>query len=247
MINQIQDHIRPLQEQLKAHAIYNELNSLDRLKTFMESHAFAVWDFMNLATSLQHHFSCLSIPWHPVKSPKLARLITSIKCEEESDELDGEIISHFEYYVKSMKAVGAKTEALDAFIEALPTSSYSDILNHNAIPSTVKPFLNSTYDCIKTGPESIAASFAFGRETLIPMMFIEILEQSHLESHPIQNFLAYLKRHIELDGDEHGDMALEIVEETCGKDPQKWASAKQAAADAITARIALYDAIRLNF
>lgn len=247
MINTIQNTIAPLQKTLKGHAIYKSLNSLSSLKTFMESHVFCVWDFMNLATALQHELSCLSVPWYPVKNPKLARLITSIKCEEESDELDGEIISHFEYYIKSMCSLGANTTPIQTFLHAIPNHAYTDLLNHSSIPNTVAPFLKATYTCIQDGPESIAASFAFGRETLIPLMFLEILEECQLSSSEIENFKSYLRRHIELDGDEHGNMALEIVEELCGTDPKKWEQASNAACNAIQARIALYDTLLLTF
>jgi len=246
MINTIQDTIKPLQIQLKEHPLYKHLNSIETLKTFMRSHVFCVWDFMNLATTLQHELSCLSVPWHPVKNPKLARLITSIKCEEESDELDGEILSHFEYYIKSMSAIGADTTHIKTFLQDLPHQTYELLLEHTSIPTNVKPFLNTTYACIQDGPVSVAGSFAFGRETLIPIMFLEILEECSLQTPEVENFKSYLKRHIELDGDEHGDMALEIVSELCGDNEEKWSLASTAATQAIQARINLYDSVLLQ-
>lgn len=246
MIKTLQDTIKPLQTQLKDHPLYKELNSIQALRLFMQSHVYCVWDFMNLATTLQHTLSCLSVPWHPVKNPTLARLITSIKCEEESDELDGEVLSHFEYYIKSMTSLGADTTPIHTFLNDIPSQSYASLLEHESIPAPVKPFLNATYTCIQKGPESVAGSFAFGRETLIPIMFLEILEKCYIDSAEVAAFKSYLQRHIELDGDEHGDMAVNIVEELCGHDESKWSLASQAACDAIQARITLYDALLLN-
>ena len=53
----------------------------------------------------------------------------------------------------------------------------------------------------------------------------------------------YLDRHIEVDGEEHGPMALQMVRELCGTDPVKWHEAEAAATVALEARLAFWDGI----
>lgn len=45
--------LRPLRDQLFNHALYHKIDSMEKLSTFMEAPAFAVWDFMSLAKRLQ--------------------------------------------------------------------------------------------------------------------------------------------------------------------------------------------------
>ena len=54
---------------------------------------------------------------------------------------------------------------------------------------------------------------------------------------------SYLDRHIQLDGDEHGEMGRTMVELLCEGDPQRESEARQAALDALDARLRLWDGI----
>lgn len=242
-LEQLQSEIYPLQEALYTHSMYKKLNTLDALKQFMQYHVFVVWDFMNLLSFLQRTLTSVTTPWQPPQNPQLARFINQIKLEEESDIIDGEVISHFQYYVKSMSALGADTANIDQFQTLISDTDYKTLIQHKTIPLAVVPFLKNTYDCIQAGPIETASSFTFGRETIIPKMFIEILENITSNNDDVQAFKNYLDRHIELDGNEHGQLALQLMTLLCGSDQNNWDKAINSAKASIQARINLYDAI----
>ena len=64
------------------------------------------------------------------------------------------------------------------------------------------------------------------------------------EEAPTFNY--YLERHIELDRDSHGPIAIDMVRELCGNDQIKWDEAGQAAISSIQARIKLWDDLMIE-
>lgn len=114
----------------------------------------------------------------------------------------------------------------------------------------VRDFLDFTFGTIGTGEvHRIAAVFTFGREDLIPDMFIRIVEDLSGRVAPVGDersfgiFTYYLERHIEVDGDHHSHLAMAMLEELCGEDDRKWEEAAQSARAALEARIRLWDGV----
>lgn len=250
MVSQIQlieEELKPLKNQLATHPLYAALAAIDDIKLFMEQHVFAVWDFMSLLKVLQQKLTCTTIPWKPNKNAKLARFINEIVWAEESDVNEhGAAKSHFEMYLDAMNEVAADQQVILNFLhEVHSLQDIHQVITQQPLPPETKEFLKFTFDVIQSAEiHQIAAAFTFGREELIPDLFFEIINQSQAKSAKrYPKLLYYLNRHIELDGDEHGPLALEMIQELCGDDQQKWDAVRATAKAALKARIQLWDGI----
>ena len=246
-IKRLEKELAPLRERLLIHELYQNLDSIDNIKIFMEKHVFAVWDFMSLLKTLQNKLTNTSVPWTPKGNPISRRLINEIVLGEESDvnELD-EPMSHFEMYLDAMKQIGANTSDIEKYVQQITNETdYKDAQKAINISDKTREFINFTFRIIDTQKAHIIASvFTFGREDLIPDMFIEIVKKLERESNKNINKLVYfLERHIELDGDEHGPMALKMIQKLCGGDKKKWVESIEASKEALIKRIALWDCI----
>ena len=243
----INTEIETLNQDLRSHRIYHHLATLDDVKVFTQYHVFAVWDFMSLLKSLQNSLTCKDIPWVPNSNSNTARFINEIVLGEETDiDKEGLFKSHFDMYIDAMEEIGADTNQIITFISFLrDNNSISDALKTMKVDSVVSDFVKFTFDTISTKKDHIIASvFAFGREGLIADMFIEILNNSSkINQASYHSMIYYLERHIELDGDEHGPMAMKMIEELCGNDEQKIEETIVYAKEALKHRIKLWDRI----
>lgn len=248
MIEDVNKAIAPYQDQLLNHRLYKNLRTPADLKTFMQHHVFAVWDFMSLLKALQFDLTKVSTPWYPLGNPEIRYLINEIVLAEETDlNPDGKRQSHFEMYLDAMAKSEASTEKINSFLSHITHGTdIFLVIAVGEIPETVKEFLRFTFETISEGKaHKIAAAFTFGREDLIPSMFTKIIEniQQNFPMEDLTLFKYYFDRHIELDGDEHGPMALQMVSELCGDDPIKWEEVKQTAVTALKKRCVLWNGI----
>ena len=247
MLNHLRLTIQPLRQALLAHPIYDDLRSAAALRTFMEHHVFAVWDFMSLLKALQQRLTCVSVPWLSGNLPVGSRLVNEIVLGEETDE-DGQggYASHFDLYHRAMTTFGAGTDAIDRFLQALRAGhDLRGALQKAAVGAPIQAFVLHTFQVIETGDVCrIAAAFTFGREDLLPDVFQRIVAEANARvDGKLGEFEYYLQRHIALDGESHGPMAERLMASLCGGDEAKWRAAAAAAVAALEARLALWDAI----
>lgn len=246
-LEQLKAEIRPLKEQLIHHRVYREITCPEHLHIFMQHHVFAVWDFMSLLKILQRNLTCTDVPWVPKGNAATRYLINEIVTGEESDvDEAGNRHSHFELYMQAMQQSGCSTEQMEEMLAALSRNgNVTEALHQCQAPDAVKAFVNNTFETINTGmPHLQAAVFTFGREDLIPQMFISFVQELHTRApEKISIFKYYLERHIEVDGDHHAHLAYAMTSSLCGNDAAKWQEATTAVKAALQHRIRLWDAI----
>ncbi|MXN92061.1 DUF3050 domain-containing protein [Flavobacterium sp. Sd200] len=244
----INNAIAPQREVLLQHSLYGKVKTIEDLRHFLEGHVYAVWDFMSLLKALQSKLTCTTVPWLPVGNPQIRYLINEIVLAEETDlALDGTRQSHYEMYVDAMKACDANTEEVTDFIkDVVATQNIFVSIKQSRLHEGIKAFLDFTFRVIEEGrPHEIAAAFTFGREDLIPGMFTEILRnfQANFPETDLTKLIYYFERHIELDADEHGPMAMQMIDELCGTDEKKWKEVEEISVLALEKRIGLWNAI----
>jgi hypothetical protein len=244
-IEKIKKTIEPLRQEIINHKVYSAIKNIDDLKVFMHYHVYAVWDFMSLLKTLQNNLTCTSVPWFPKGSADTRFLINEIVVGEESDvDQNGIRKSHFELYLDAMNQCGADTSKIETFIDELKnTGDIISAFKSSETPPEAKNFVDYTFEIIASKKDYLqSAIFTFGREDLIPGMFLSIvndIDKNFPES--ISIFKYYLERHIEIDGDHHSQLALQMTANLCGSNEDFWKEAEQATIISLQKRIDLWD------
>jgi Protein of unknown function (DUF3050) len=235
-----------LRSDLLKHPLYDSVQTIENLRVFMREHAFAVWDFMSLLKRLQQIVTCCDIPWLPATNSSHARFINEIVLGEECDEDGrGSYLSHFELYLAAMEEVEADTRPIRTFIthvrNRVPVEQ--SLRKTEMLPST-RAFVQSTISLAMKGqPHEVAAAFFYGREDVIPEMFSRFIESLPEQGVSVERFGHYLRRHIELDANDHGPLSKRLFSALCHDEDQRVTEAMIAASRAITQRISLWDGI----
>ncbi len=240
--------IAPLQQALDEHPVYAALDSLEKLRCFMQHHVFSVWDFMSLIKYLQREIAPAVYPWLPQGEGAVRRFINELVLEEESDQgAPGSNISfssHFELYCGAMSDVGADVSIPQRFIASVREHGIQAALMQPYVPNAARRFTRTTFAFLDSGkPHVVAAVLALGREKIIPVMFRAFLAKMRISATDVPTFHYYLERHIHLDEDFHAPLSLRLLEHLCDADPNKIAEAELAAQQALQARLLFWDGV----
>lgn len=146
-----------------------------------------------------------------------------------------------------MKGLGASTTAIDRFIADLQRGTpWREALPASGAPPACVAFVQGTMSIIERGkPHEIASVFTYGREDVIPTMFLGMLDHVAQggQQVDVEDLRYYLQRHIDVDGDHHGPLAIRMVELLCGDDPERLEEARVVAHHALQWRLDLWNAI----
>ncbi|MGH8348978.1 MAG: DUF3050 domain-containing protein [Pseudomonas sp.] len=238
-----------IKAELGEHPIFSEIHSLPVLRRFMETHVFAVWDFMSLTKRLQQELTCVRLPWLPPQDPQAARLINEIVLGEESDDRPAQgHYSHFELYLDAMREVGACTVAIERFVALQQEGVSYDVALQciNVDPAAARFVRHTLHTALHAPGHSVAAAFLHGRESVIPQMFQRILDDWGIGTEQAPTFRYYLERHIEVDSKDHGPTAEKLLSRLIDSDPQRQEDVYASAIAAVESRIALWDGLRLS-
>jgi len=73
-------------------------------------------------------------------------------------------------------------------------------------------------------------------------MFAQVVAVKE-RGHKLGTFVDYLERHIEVDGEEHTPMAMQMLADLCGDDEAKWHQCADTVNLALDARVRLWDGV----
>ena len=160
--------LAPFKKQLIEHPIYKNIDCVLDLRCFMESHVYAVWDFMSLVKKLQLDLTTTTLPWQPPENITAARLINEIVWGEESDlDKNGKPFSHFEMYLNAMNQINANTDGIEDMLNHLKAGgNIFEIIDQINLPYHIKDFLRFTFEIIEESKTHKIAAVSYTHLTL---------------------------------------------------------------------------------
>ena len=154
--------------------------------------------------------------------------LKGVVLEEESDvDKENNPLSHYEMYIDAMKQCGANTSAIESFVANVSATNIPSLtiaVNISGIRSSLPKVNAEAILCVSL--LSITSKVVF-KKASTPSLTIGI----------------FVAETFELDGGEHGPLALELISNLCGDDDNKWKEVEETAIACLVARKKLWDSI----
>ena len=148
-------------------------------------------------------------------------------------------------YLEAMDQINAQKTEIEFLIKNIKSGKNIarsiELLN---IHDAVKNFVQYSFEIIETKQiHKIASAFTYGREDIIPDMFIAIINEVDPKNTKYPKLKYYFDRHIEIDGDLHGPLSHKMLIELCGDDQKKWNEVYIVGKNCLENRVRLWDSI----
>ena len=237
-----------MRQRMVEHPVFTAIRDIQSLRIFMEAHVFAVWDFMSLLKRLQRDLTCIEVPWLPPRDRRAAQLINQIVLGEETDVgPNGEPLSHLELYLGAMREVGANTASFELFQTTLANgATIGGAFDQAAAAPFIREFTGHTLQIASSAPplEVMASFFMAGRMSSRACSAICWKSGALARIGPQCSYT--IKRHIEVDSDQHGPAAKATLTAATADEPGRGLQVLRAARQSIEARIKLWDGLLIS-
>lgn len=160
---------------VETHPVFEDLESLHDIRRFLESHVFAVFDFMELLEAF-HSSDNPTQPWmqsvgyefaddfvHRLRYPELAH---------------GKPETHFDEYREAMSHLGSEMKGICVFLDMIKYGrSAEDALDVADVPSESRQHVQTTLEIAETNNPTRIAGAILARRDIIPDGFSADLQR----------------------------------------------------------------------
>lgn len=235
---------------MREHRVFTSIKTIEDLRYFMQTHVYAVWDFMMLAKRLQFEYTGMRPMWVPPGVPKSARTVNEIVTIAETDE-DGKggMCSHFELYLRAMEEIDADVATVSEFAMnlrfGLPAPEAAARALLNVAPEVKGPILHyvtNVTGAARTGlSEEVLAYFIFGNDDVVQSTFHTLLNNLGDLKQLAPTFEQYLLRSTELNVKYWNGATDELLLTELEQNPIRTNTALNAAIQVVTANLYLWE------
>ncbi len=239
--------VQPLRKQIVHHDIFQQLDSLEHLQLFMESHAFVVWEDLSIVRAFQKSKNKDFVPWALRENAAQMRSLYATLLLAEADlDMEGKPQNHLDLYIQAMEEVGANTSKIGLLMRYLEQGvPWVDAVSSLRInPRYKEGIIHLLRHLELAEAHHLYALFGFARLHQIPPL-LEATALDLAEQHPehVATFVYYLEQARQYMCLQEDVLMAQMLTEQCGQDKEKWDSCTRLVAEVLQWRIKVLDSI----